>query len=114
MAEISKIDIIKVDAKLKSRKTQDQQSVEKSKFEDQLLKTVKKLESMENEIDAMIESSGLQVNNKIEAGKSPRKELLNNIDNVVENFSAAGKSSLKTAKNVASQYGAMNNNDRAT
>ncbi len=104
MTEISKVDLLRIDAKLKARKNLNQQPIGKTRFEDQLLKTVKKLETMGNEVDAMIESSGLQVK------KDHRQEFLNNIDNVVENFSAAGKSSLKTAKTVASQYGSVNKN----
>ncbi len=107
MTEISKVDLIKIDAKLKARQNSNQQPTDKSKFEDQLLETVQKLENMGNEVNAMIESSGLQVSSTSSPAKNHREGFLNNIDNVVENFSAAGKTSLKTAKNVAAQYGSM-------
>ncbi|MBU2510897.1 hypothetical protein KJ966_06150 [bacterium] len=110
MTEISKIDLLKIDAKLKARKNLNQQPISKAKFEDQLLQTVKKLETMGNEVNAMMESSGIQAKNKLDISGNHRKEFLNSIDSVVENFSAAGKSSLKTAKTVAAQYGSMNKN----
>ena len=108
MAEISKVDLLKIDAKLQARKSDKNLSAGKNRFEDQLLKTVKKLETMGNEIDAMMESSSIQVSNTASIPKNPSREILTNIDSMVENFSAAGKSSIKSAKSIAAEYESMN------
>ena len=107
MTEINKIDLLKIDAKLQARKGPKVEEQEKTAFEDQLLQTVKKLENMGNEIDAMMESNTVQLNTTTRTSLQSRKHLLNNRDSVVENFSAAGKSSIKSAKNIAAEYQAM-------
>ena len=108
MTEISKIDLTKIDAKLQGRKGTRVDEKEKSNFEDQLLQTVKKLENMGNEIDAMMESNTVQLNAANNGRLHPDKNRLNNMESIVENFSAAGKTSIKSAKNIAAEYQAMN------
>ncbi len=112
MAEINKVDLLKIDAKLQARKNNKNLSADKNKFEDQLLKTVKKLETIGNEIEAMIESSSIQVNNTNIIPKNRGREFLTSIDSMKENFSAAGKSSVKSAKSVAAEYESMNNKQK--
>ncbi len=107
MTEINKIDLIKIEGLTKNGKSTNDISELDNKFEDQLLKTVKKLETMENEVDAMMQSNTIQIKSVAESRKSVHKDLLGNIDSIVENFSAAGKSSVKTAKNVAAEYESM-------
>jgi hypothetical protein len=77
-------------------------------FEDQLLQTVKKLENMGNEIEAMMESSAVQINTAVKPEWNTRHNRLNPVDSSVENFSEASKTPLKSAKNVAAEYEAMN------
>lgn len=107
MTEINKIDLLRIDAKLQARKKNAQQSQD-TKFEDQLLQTVKKLENMGSEINEMMENSGVQVTPKTAVESTVPKNKVGNLDSVVENFSASGKSSIKTAKNIAAEYEAMN------
>ncbi len=107
MTEINKIDLLKIDAKLQARKKNAEQNQD-TKFEDQLLQTVKKLENMGSEINEMMENSGVQATSKTTVEATIPKNKLGNLDSVVENFSASGKSSLKTAKNIAAEYEAMN------
>lgn len=109
MSEINKIDLIKVNARLKANQKQEQTKTQKNGFEDQLLETVKKLETMGNEVNEMMKSNTLQVTPVGKRPVNPSKELLSNIDSIVENFSAAGKSSIKSAQTVASEYGSMKN-----
>ena len=107
MTEINKIDLFKIEGKLKPGKNNMDVVEGNEKFENQLLKTVKELETMENEIDAMMQSNTIQIKSIAETKKSIQQDLLGNIDSIVENFSAAGKTSVRTAKNVAAEYGAM-------
>lgn len=107
MSEISKVDLLKIESKLQARKNTKSQSNVDSKFEAQLLKTVKKLENMGNEINEMIESNALQIKPNENLALKPRKEVFRNFDSTVENISAAGKSSIKSARAVASEYESM-------
>jgi uncharacterized protein Yka (UPF0111/DUF47 family) len=108
MTEINNIDLLRIDGKPKLGKGVADISESGEKFENQLLETVKRLETMENEIDAMMQSNTIQIKSVADTRKSIHKDLLGNIDSIVENFSAAGKSSIKTAKNVAAEYETMN------
>lgn len=109
MTEISKIDLLKIDARLKSRGVKnDEPHKGKNAFEDQLLQTVKKLETMGNEIDAMMESSLLHKGSEIPAAAVSGNKLDKKNETIVENFSAARKSSVKSAKEVASYYDKIN------
>ncbi len=109
MTEINKIDLLKIDARLQARKKSTQQSQDSNaRFEDQLLKTVKKLETMGSEIDAMMQNSAVQMVPKMNIDQTVQKKNVGNLDSIVENFSAAGKTSVKSAKNIAAEYEAMN------
>ncbi|MCP4752006.1 MAG: hypothetical protein GY866_14015, partial [Proteobacteria bacterium] len=76
-------------------------SVPGKAFEDQLIETVQKLQTMGNEIDAMMESTQPRNADVIDKNVNLKHKK---IDTIVENFSAAKKSSAKSAKYVASQY----------
>ena len=105
MAEINKINLIKPEAILKSdKKTKDSISSGEA-FENQLLETVNKLKTMGNEIDAMLESTKPQ---RSQAPEGTMKTITKKLDTVVENFSAASKTSKKSAEFVAKQYERMN------
>jgi hypothetical protein len=109
MTEINKIDLLKIDARLQARKKSSQQTQDSNtKFEDQLLQTVKKLENMGSEIDAMMQNSAVQTVPKTSIELTVQKKGVGNLDNVVENFSAAGKTSVKSAKSIAAEYESMN------
>jgi len=105
MTEINKINLVKPDTKLKSDNKPKDASATGEAFENQLLETVKKLETMGNEIDAMMESTKPQ---RSQATDGTTKTLTKKLDTVVENFSAASKTSKKSAEFVAKQYERMN------
>lgn len=115
MTEISKVDLLKIDARLKSRGVKnDGYNKDKDTFEDQLLQTVKKLETMGNEIDAMMESSLLHKGSEASGTSKPGSKLDKQKETIVENFSAAKKSSVKSAKDVASYYEKINKSGKTS
>ncbi len=113
MTEISKIDVLKIDSKLLSRDKDKSTAIKDGKFEDQLLKTVKELESMGNEINAMMESSSLNHPTISNTKLNVNKHLEKSIESVVENFSAARKTSVKSAKSIAAHYEQMGKNKKS-
>ena len=105
MAEINKINLVKPDAILKPENKTKEPLSSGEAFENQLLETVKKLETMGNEIDAMRESTKPQ---RSQAPDGTMKNITKKMDTVVENFSAAKKTSKQSAEFVAKQYERMN------
>ncbi|MCP4752270.1 MAG: hypothetical protein GY866_15360, partial [Proteobacteria bacterium] len=57
MTELNKIGLPKLDVGIQSGKNDKESSVPGKAFEDQLIETVQKLQTMGNEIDAMMEST---------------------------------------------------------
>lgn len=106
MTEISKIDLLKIDARLQARKENKAASTD-SGFEDQLLKTVKELETIGSEIDAMMESSSINVSSALPVSQITNREVQPNTESIVENFSTTKKTA-KSAKSVAAEYQSMN------
>ena len=108
MTQINKIDLLKIDAKLQARKSNKLSPDTKTKFEDQLLQTVKQLENMGSEIDAMLESNTVGIKSINAQDLSVKKVIAGKSDKVVENISSTIKTTVKSAKNVAAEYAAMN------
>ncbi len=108
MSEINKIGLPKLDTSLQSGKNKNESIVEGEAFENQLMKTVKKLESMGNEVDAMMEAATLVGSSPIKRNANSMEGYLNKVDSIVENFSAASRTSSKSAKFVAAQYEQFN------
>lgn len=105
MTEINKIDLIKPEAKIQTDKNKKDSVVTGKAFENKLLETVKKLETMGNEVDAMMKSAKPQIPKTI--GNNFRV-YSRKLDTLVENISAATQTSKKSAEFVASQYERMN------
>lgn len=110
MTEINKINLVKPDAQLKSdNKAKDAISSGEA-FENQLAETVKKLETMGNEVDAMMESTKPH---RLHSHDGSLNTMTQKLDTVVENFSAASKTSKKSAEFVAKQYERMNSSKKS-
>ncbi len=103
MSEISKIDLLKIDSRLQNKLKSKSVSSDSKVFEEQLLKTVKELETMGNEIDAMMEST----TQKSGVTSTAVRPVDHTSRSIVENISAAEKASVKTAKMVATRYDQM-------
>lgn len=108
MSEISKADVLRIDAKLQARKTNKIKQDAKANFEEQLLQTVKKLENMGSEIKAMMESNQVQLSSAPKATAKLNKTAAQRLENPMEKITSVGKTAVKTAKNVTAQYEAMN------
>ncbi len=101
MNEVNRIGLLKSDAKIQSPKNRQETVASGKAFENQLLETVEKLKTLDSEVEAMMESTKLQKSDALNASLQlkGKKE-----DVTAENFSAAQKTSSKSAKYVASQY----------
>ena len=104
MSEINKVDLLKIDSRLQNKLKDTSVSSDSKVFEEQLLKTVKELETMGNEIDAMMESTSTQ---KLGVSSATIRPMDHISRSIVENISAAEKASVKTAKMVATRYEQM-------
>ena len=107
MKEITNIRPIELD--LKSRPTQkelDSSEDIKRSFETELLQTVKKLETVENEIDAMIENHVAQSSTGISSGVNSVGNYINSIAGIVEDLSPEhpNPTGVKSSKFVTEQY----------
>lgn len=101
MSEISKIDLLKIDSRLQAKHKSKSIASDSKVFEEQLLNTVKKLETMGNEIDAMMKSSS---SGQLGVSTVGINALDQTSKSIVENISASEKTSLKSAKMVAARY----------
>ncbi len=110
MSEITKVDLLKIDSRLQNKLKGKPVSSDSKVFEEQLLKTVKELETMGNEIDAMMESTSLQKPGISSTGIKPLDQTSKS---VVENISAAEKTSVKSAKMVAARYEQMSSKNKS-
>jgi proline dehydrogenase len=100
MSEINKIGLPKIDNGVQSAKSKKEPLATGKAFENQLLETVEKLKSLGNEVDAMIETTSP----KNVTSLDNERQKIKRQDIVAENFSAAQKTSTKSAKFVALQY----------
>ncbi len=101
MSEVNRIGLLKPDARIQSTKNSKEPATSGKAFENQLLETVEKLKTLDSEVDAMMESTKLQ---KSDAVKTSLQLKGKKEDVIAENFSAAQKTSAKSAKYVALQY----------
>lgn len=108
MTEITKIDVLKIDTAHQTKKSLKSNTEAKAGFEDQLLQTVKKLENMGNEIEAMMESSIVPTKANQRPEQPTKHVVLNSVESIVETFSDTTRTTVKSAKNVAAEYQAMN------
>jgi hypothetical protein len=100
MNEINKIGVPKLDSGIQSTKNKKEPLATGKAFENQLLETVEKLKNMGNEVDAMIETTSPKNVTSLDSERQKIKQQ----DVAAENFSAAQKTSAKSAKYVALQY----------
>ncbi len=101
MSDVNRIGIQKPDIKIQSGRSKKEPVVSGKAFENQLLETVNKLKSLDNEVEAMLESTNRQKADGVDASlrlKSKKEDIM------AENFSAAQKASTKSAKSVALLY----------
>jgi len=108
MSEINKINIIPGSIKAKAQKTENAQSEKGKAFEDQLLKTVEKLETMGNEIDAMMETGSSKSPTKVTSDINTVGNYIKSMAGMVEDFSSDQEKLIKSAKYVADKYEKMN------
>lgn len=110
MTEISKADLIRIDAKIQERKTDHLKTDTRTSFEDQLMETVKQLENMGTEINEMMKSNDLSVKSVAQAALNVNQVAKNATDNITENIASGGKTPVKSAKSVTDHYAAMKQN----
>jgi len=101
MSEVNRIGLLQPDARIQSTKNRKEPVASGKAFENQLLETVEKLKTLDSEVDAMMESTKLQ---KSDAAKASLQLQGKKEDVIAENFSAAQKTSAKSAKYAALQY----------
>ncbi|NQU65757.1 MAG: hypothetical protein HQ517_15960 [SAR324 cluster bacterium] len=101
MNEVNRIGLLKPDAKIQTPKNGKEPIVSGKAFENQLFETVEKLKTLDNEVEAMLESTQLQ---KADATNASLRLSGKKEDVIAENFSAAQKTFSKSAKYVAAQY----------
>jgi len=101
MSEVNRIGLLKPDVKIQPTKNRKEPVASGKVFENQLLETVEKLKNLDSEVDAMMESTKLQKSDAV--NKSLQLKGMKE-DVIAENFSAAQKTSAKSAKYAALQY----------
>lgn len=101
MSDVNRIGIQKPEIKIQPGRPKKEPAASGEAFEDQLLKTVNKLKSLENEVEAMMESTHPQ---KADQGDASLRLESKKEDIMAENFSAAQKVSAKSVKSVALHY----------
>lgn len=100
MSEINKIGLPKLDNTVHSAKNKKESLATGKEFENQLLETVQKLKTMDSEVNAMMETTSPKNASSIDLARHKHHRR----DIAAENFTAANKSSEKSAKFVALQY----------
>ncbi|MDH5559317.1 MAG: hypothetical protein OEY59_00515 [Deltaproteobacteria bacterium] len=108
MSEINKINTQIIEIKQKQVKGDKETQAPARGFEDQLLKTVQKLETIGEEIDGLLESQNGQTPGKVTSEVSNVANYIKSMEGLVENLSGKSTSKVKSAKFVADQYNKMN------
>ena len=101
MSDVNRIGIQKPEFKIQPNRVKKESVASGKAFENQLLETVNKLKSLDNEVEAMMESTNPQ---KAEAQDASLQLKSKKEDIMAENFSAAQKTSSSSAKSVALLY----------
>lgn len=101
MSDVNRIGVQKPDLKIQTVRNKKEPAESGKAFESQLLETVNKLKSLDNEVEAMMESTKPQ---KADGGETSLRLKSKKEDIIAENFSAAQKTSAKSAKSVALLY----------
>jgi len=105
MKEITNIKPVELDLKSRSKQKElDQSEDVKRTFETELLQTVKKLETVETEIDAMIENHVAQSSTGISSGVNSVGNYINSIAGIVEDLSSEHPTNTKFPKFITEQY----------
>lgn len=101
MSDINRIGIQQPDIRIKSGRPKKEPAGSGKTFENQLLETFNKLKSLDNKVEAMMESTKPQKGEELDASL----QLKNSKDDIMaENFSAARKASAKSVNSVAVHY----------
>lgn len=106
MSVINKISAPSLEPLVKNQKVAKESSVENN-FESQLLEMVEKVETMNTEIEAMIESNGTENPVTVKHGVHRVGTYINNVAGLVENFSSQNSSEKKGVKSANNPYGRL-------
>ncbi len=101
MSDVNRIGLVKPDAKIQPTTNKKEPVASGKAFENQLLDTVNKLKTLDNEVEAMMERTNPQKSDGVDASLQLNTKKA---DIIAENFSAAQKTSAKSAKSVALMY----------